>query len=167
MKANDSGITEELLHKLFRYSDGKLYWRSRGKGRDFNSPVGSLQPDGYLIATFCGFRCAVHRIIFIIHNGPTNNIIDHIDGNRLNNYPNNLRECTNSENNMNKKSRMNTSTGIKGLYFCGTGRDKPWRSTVWANRKIQFQKYFEDKEEALIELNKARKEHHKEFANNG
>ena len=65
----------------------------------------------------------LHRIIL---NAPKNKQIDHRDGNGLNNTRENLRIVSHSENQRNKKSYKNNSSGYKGV-------DKPgsrWRARV-------------------------------------
>lgn len=44
-------------------------------------------------------------------------IIDHIDGNPLNNSKQNLRSCSHVQNCMNKKMLKNNTTGYKGVWF--------------------------------------------------
>lgn len=48
-------------------------------------------------------------------------VVDHIDGNSLNNELSNLRWCTQSENLMNKRSKSNTTSVYKGVYVAITG----------------------------------------------
>ena len=59
--------------------------------------------------------------------------IDHIDHNGLNNQKDNLRFCTNSENQMNRRKRENTSSAYKGVYF--NKRNKKWRTQIMINGK--------------------------------
>lgn len=57
----------------------------------------------------------MHRKIM---NPPQNMVVDHIDGNHLNNQKSNLRICTHAENSANSKKPIDGITSIfKGVYF--------------------------------------------------
>jgi hypothetical protein len=54
----------------------------------------------------------------VIAGYPLNGLmVDHIDGNGLNNLRSNLRIVTRSQNGMNRKARKNTSSGFKGVQW--------------------------------------------------
>lgn len=57
-------------------------------------------------------------------------IIDHIDGNKLNNQRNNLRICSNSQNLCNRGKQKNNSSGFKGVSY------KPHGGTWSAQIKV-------------------------------
>lgn len=61
----------------------------------------------------------VHRIIWQLVRGeiPDSLVIDHIDGNSLNNNIDNLRVVTRAINNKNCSKRKNNSTGFNGVYM--------------------------------------------------
>ena len=48
---------------------------------------------------------------------PKNRVVDHIDGNTLNNCMANLRECSIAENVRNQKIRSTNTTGFKGVSY--------------------------------------------------
>jgi len=78
-----------------------------------------------------------HRIIYALHNNTTdigNNLIDHIDGNKFNNHPTNLRIATFSQNNRNSKLYKNNQLGCKYIYF--HNRDKKYVVCYRLNRKL-------------------------------
>lgn len=54
----------------------------------------------------------MHRLIM---NTPKDKIIDHIDGNGLNNQRKNLRICTQIENIKNQGKKSNNTSGFKGI----------------------------------------------------
>ena len=58
-------------------------------------------------------KILMHRLIMKAKKGQ---MIDHIDGNGLNNQRSNLRFCTHSQNMANKKGFKNTSSKYKGVY---------------------------------------------------
>jgi hypothetical protein len=60
----------------------------------------------------------VHRIVYAIHNNTvdfTDKSIDHIDGNSLNNNPENLRLATVSQNQFNRGKQKNNTSGYKNI----------------------------------------------------
>ncbi len=66
--------------------------------------------------TKCGHTSmGMHRMIL----GNDFKLIDHKDGDGLNNQRNNLRGCTYTQNQMNKKMSIKTKTGHKGVFPTG------------------------------------------------
>ena len=66
-----------------------------------------INPDGSTSNTL------MHRLII---SCPPGSVIDHIDGNGLNNQRSNLRKCTNKQNSRNSESRRGTSI-YKGVVY--------------------------------------------------
>lgn len=69
-----------------------------------------------------------HRIIWEILNGPVppNSLIDHIDGNVLNNCPENLRLVRSDLNSKNKAIYRNNTTGVTGVKKYSRGFVASW-----------------------------------------
>ena len=59
------------------------------------------------------FSIKIHRVILGLSNPKI--LIDHIDGNALNNCHNNLRQCTAAQNNMNRN--RHGKSGCKGVFI--------------------------------------------------
>ena len=98
----------EKLNSLFVLQEGVLFNKVKRK----MSPAGieaGMQKNGYRWVKIDGQRYAVHRIIFFMTHGFCPDLIDHIDGNGLNNKPNNLRAATLSENKFNQKIYKNNT----------------------------------------------------------
>ena len=90
----------------------------------------------------------VHRNGVLLHrliaNARPDQVVDHIDGNPLNNMVANLRVCTHAENMRNRKAHANNKLGIKGVY-----RDKNrWRAQIRANGQKHEPGSFKSPEEA-------------------
>ncbi|MGG3890195.1 HNH endonuclease [Metabacillus fastidiosus] len=67
-------------------------------------------------------------------------IVDHIDGNFLDNRKSNLRVRTQSENNMNKTIQSNNSTGMVGVYW--VKKAKLWNAKISIKNKVIDLGYF-------------------------
>jgi hypothetical protein len=98
-----------------------------------------------------GKRCAktIHRIVaktFLSIENFENKQIDHIDGNRKNNFFLNLRECTSQQNNFNRGKNKNNKSGYKGVGYDKKARK--WVARICENRKEKYLGSFQTKEEA-------------------
>lgn len=70
----------------------------------------------------------MHSLIMKLGKGE---LVDHIDGNPLNNQKNNLRRCTKKQNNMNRIK----SYGKLSIYKGVSPSNKRWRSQIMINDK--------------------------------
>ena len=92
-------------------------------------------------------------------NAKKGQIIDHRNRNKLDNRKENLRFCTNRQNQYNSIPRRNI---IKGIYWQPHG--KAWIVRVKNNGKRIYIGYFKDFILATIACRKAIKKYHGEFA---
>lgn len=93
---------------------------------DNGRPVGASIRNGYKRVRCCGKWLNHHVLIWEHFNGPIPEgmEIDHIDRNRGNNAPSNLRLVTRSQNSRNKAIHKNNKSGIKectGINIENTG----------------------------------------------
>lgn len=75
-------------------------------------------------------------------------LVDHIDGDKLNNRRENLRLSNNSENSFNKDLPAHNTTGYKGVYRATRGSKLPWQAAITVNRRKQHLGSFPTAEEA-------------------
>jgi hypothetical protein len=97
-------------------------WNARCSGK----PAGTVRSNGYRILWLDGRNYRAHRVVRAICDGewPTGDI-DHADGCRAGNDPDNIRECSVAENHWNTGSRVSNRLGVKGISFdvrCGRYR---------------------------------------------
>lgn len=99
-----------------------------------------------------------------ILNASKNKVVDHINGNTLDNRKSNLRLCSNTENIRNSKIGLRNKTGYKGV--CKINRSLTKRYLAQINIKGKNTKlgYFKTAKEAAVAYNKAAIKHYKEFA---
>jgi hypothetical protein len=100
----------------------------------------------------------LHRFIT---NAPKGTIVDHINGNTLDNRKCNLRFCTIVENSRNRKRNMMNISGYKGISF--KKRNNKWQAQIEVNQKAIYLGIFNTPEEAYKAYCEASKKYHKEF----
>jgi hypothetical protein len=103
---------------------------------------------------------SMHRQIM---NPDKGYVIDHIDGNTLNNQKINLRICTQSQNCSNQKISIKNTTGFKGVRF--NKINNKYYSKITVNRKNIYLGGFIDPIDAARAYNAAALKYHGEFAN--
>lgn len=110
---------------------------------------------GYVIARqqLNGKRTHIllHRLIM---NTPHGMVVDHIDGNRLDNRRKNLRNCKVIDNNRNVSITINNKTGYKGVSI-RNDLVKPYAAFIKHNYKTIYLGSFTTPEEAARAYNNA------------
>lgn len=150
MKVLDN-ISIETLQTLLRLDpvSGRLYWRRRASELFSDNPgrggreaaaarwntahegkeATGVGPKGYARVSIFARKYMAHRVVFAIMHGrwPTGEI-DHIDGDRSNNRPTNLREATSTQNagNSRPQRRINRYSQYKGVTWAAHA--KKWRA---------------------------------------
>ena len=147
---------EELMRQLFSMTcyreGGHLFWNEKvGKKNLIGVEVGSINPtDGYRYAKCRGRMVAIHRAIFFLFNGYLPEQVDHINGNRQDNRPENLRSCSQTENQHNRIAR--------GVHF--NKRIKLYQAYIRLNRKRIHLGYYGDYSSARAAYLKAKTDLH-------
>ncbi|PVE25395.1 Fis family transcriptional regulator [Microvirga sp. KLBC 81] len=156
----------EELRRLFDYDaeTGLLTWREPNANMlKPGDPAGRVGSAGYLDVAVAGRRYRSHRIIWkIIHGADPVGQVDHIDGNKLNNRPQNLREASHGENQQNSGRYRNNRAGFKGVYF--HRRDKNYVASIRVNGKQRILGTFATPEAAHAAYCEAATRLHGEFA---
>lgn len=96
----------------------------------------------YAVGTINGKQVRMHRYLM---QPPANMLIDHIDGNGLNNCRSNLRIASASENLANVGMKKHNTSGYKGVHFTKqrSHLDTPWAAYLGVLKKNRFLGYFE------------------------
>ena len=156
-------IDSKLVKELFNYVDGELIWKV-DKGRAKIGMKAHTNSTGYKTFKLNGKQHLEHRLIWAWHYGDNvPNVIDHINGDFLDNRIENLREATQAQNMYNRKLGSNNKSGVKGVY---RGRNK-WRAQITVDGRIKYLGSYDSLSEAESVVCKARNELHCNFANNG
>ena len=156
-------ITQDFLQNYLSYKDGELIWKqSVGVMAKKGTIAGTVTDKGYKSICILGKIYKAHRIIFFYHHGYFPKVVDHIDGNKLNNKIENLRAATVAENSRNSKKRNNNKSGIKGVSW--DKKSKKWRASCSVNYKQYNLGCFSSLEEAKNVVVQFRTEQHKEFS---
>lgn len=116
---------------------------------------------GYATANIDGQHYFLHRFIMGLSKGD-GLIVDHKNGNGLDNRRSNLRVCTKTQNQQNQRTRHTSVSKYKGVGYYK--RDKKWRTRIVYNKKdIELGK-FECETCAAIAYDEAAKVYHGEYA---
>lgn len=111
------------------------------------------------------FRCIdgfLHRLIM---SCPEGMVVDHINGDTLDNRRSNLRVCTRKQNQYNqKKHKGRRHSQYKGVTFRKNLISKPWEAFIYKDYKSRRLGYFETEKLAAQAYNSAAIQAYGEFA---
>ena len=128
---NCQEVALQGLEDIFEYSEDSptgLVWKTWNRQynncrKNANDVAGFVSHtkngicQGYRVG-YNGKEYKVHRIIMhLLGQNPANQVVDHRDGNPLNNRKENLRVVPRSLNNRNSKRKSNNTTGHVGVYL--------------------------------------------------
>ena len=91
-----------------------------------------------------------HRLAYVWHTGHTlYQCIDHINGDKLDNRRENLRQTTHQINMQNKKRYVTNTSGVTGVRHIGIERPRPWEARISRNGGPVIIGLFATKSEAV------------------
>lgn len=155
-------VSQSELDKLFEFfytENGKFFakqpYGKGGKRKHVGEEVGWDNLHGYRQFYFSGRVYMVHRVIYYLHYGiyPTLEL-DHINGNGMDNRPENLREVS-REQNCRSFAKIRSSGRFTSKYR-GVSLHKPsglWRARMIYGKQDESLGYFESEREAALVWN--------------
>lgn len=140
---DDEDAFRILVHKWYAHIDtnGCLY------------AVRTIKRDG---------RNTMQRMHRVIANAPPGALVDHINGDGLDNRRSNLRVCSTSQNGHNRPKTSRNSTGYKGVSW--HKRYRKFAANICHERKQYSLGRFDSKEDAARAYDEAARILHGEFA---
>ena len=179
----DEAPVETLRELLTLDADtGRLFWKERGaewfrdtEGRNaahacanwnaryaHSEAMTTIGAQGYRVGSIFNKKYAAHRIVFaLVHGHWPEAEIDHVDGDRLNNRPGNLRNATRSQNQCNVGTMRSNTSGAKGVSW---DRDREmWRADIMLHYKRKHLGMFKTVKDAADAYRNASAKMHQEF----
>lgn len=155
-------ITCAELQYLFEYKNNSLFWKNPPKSQQklFGKKAGHIRKDGYINIKIKGKDYLAHRLIFLMHNGFLPSEVDHKTD--KSNKIENLRASTKTQNQHNAKTRIDNTSGCKGVTWHKVV--KKWYVQIQINGKRQYLGVYNDLELADLVAHEARDKYHKDFA---
>jgi hypothetical protein len=144
--------TQQDILNQFRYCSltGNLYHRVERQKVNIYKRAGSPSSSGYLQVRLQNKAYPVHQLIYWMHYGHKPGVVDHINGNKMDNRIENLRECTHTQNLWNQGKRKNGKNQYKNVYKTPSGK---FAVRISVNNKLtHFGTYFTE-EEAVFRRN--------------
>lgn len=114
---------------------------------------------GYIVGRIDGVEVYLHRFIM---GEPLGKVIDHINGNKLDNRRCNLRLCSTQENVRNARRSKNNTSGHTGVSY--RPKRKSYRAYIMVDRKQIGLGHYPTLEEAIAARKKGERKYFGEFA---
>lgn len=152
-------LTIEYLRSVLHYDQetGIFTWKVRTSNNvKVGDAAGCQNGEGYLLIRVCSRRYLAHRLAWLyMHGSWPKDQIDHINRIRTDNRIANLRDVTRKQNNQNRSTQSNNTSGHIGIYW--HKRDSKWVASIMHNQKLIHLGYFTDIEDAIAARKAAEK----------
>ena len=136
---------------------GKFTWKKE---------AGTITGHGYRYIRVNQKMMLAHRMAWLMFYGTEpDGLVDHINGNRLDNRIVNLRIATYSQNAANAKRHSRNTSGLKGASYMP--KKRKWQASITVQNKQTHLGTFATKDEAHAAYLEAARKHQGEFANDG
>ena len=133
-------MTNDRLKQVFEYESSGMLRRIGGRKEYPWRPSGKR--GAYLVTTVDEETLYLHRLVWQYHFGYVPKIIDHVNGDTKDNRIENLRECTNAQNQYNSRIKANNKSGFKGVVFHPHCVHKPWQAKIVIEGKVRSLGYY-------------------------
>lgn len=173
--ARKTDLTQKYVQRILDYNKkfGEFRWKYRSdrlkcwNTRFAGKKTGCIGWAGKNKAEYVLLRIddrlyKAHHVAWVYVTGKWPVEIDHRDLNGVNNKFRNLRECTRSQNQMNRGIQSNNTSGCKGISFSKS--NKKWHAYIKINRKRIHIGMFKNIQDAKKAYSIAAKKYHGEFA---
>ncbi len=161
-------ITPERLREILYYSvvTGKFYWAFTRNSRSiagtragYENPKSSGGRSMGIYVEGQAYRASHLAWLYVTGTWPSNELIDHKDGNHLNQAWLNLRDTDRQINAQNRRKAhiTNLSSGLLGVHADGNGK---WRARIWIDGRNRSLGSFSDKDAAHAAYIRAKRQLH-------
>jgi len=140
-------ITQSELKDIIWYNQdtGIFTWKIVSNHRfKAGSIAGNINKYGYINIGYRRTYYKAHKLAWLYVYGFLPEVLDHINGNKIDNRIENLRIVSKRQNSQNAKCHRNG----KLIGACKTGKGRPWRSQIYVNGKTKSLGVFDTELEA-------------------
>lgn len=160
-------MTYDQVHALLDYdpTTGVFRWRVRVNRSSANAGdiAGCVDADGYRIITIKGRSYKAHRLAWLyVHGEWPSGHLDHKDNYPGNDWIDNLRPATRSQNGANKGPPSNNTSGYKGVSW--NTRSQKWVAKIFVRGRLHYLGLFTTAEEGHVAYSRAAAKHFGEYA---